>query len=94
MKVLVTGGAGFLGRNVVSSLVEAGHEVVLLVRGGRRPGLPETAAVIDGGMATPGLLAWVATSKFADHLPLYRIEQIAARQEVRDLMRALALPVG
>jgi transposase len=39
-------------------------------------------AIIDGGLASPGLLAWVATSKFADHLPLYRIEQIAARQNV------------
>lgn len=43
---------------------------------------PVAAAVIDGGMAAPGLLAWVATSKYLDHLPLYRIEQIAARQEV------------
>ena len=40
------------------------------------------AAIIDGGMAAPGLLAWVAVSKFADHLPLYRLEQIAARQHV------------
>lgn len=40
------------------------------------------AAIIDGGMAAPGLLAWVAVSKFADHLPLYRLEQIAARQSV------------
>lgn len=40
------------------------------------------AAVIDGGLATPGLLAWVATWKYADHLPLYRLEQIAARQDV------------
>ena len=39
-------------------------------------------AVINGGMAAPGLLAWVATSKYLDHLPLYRLEQIAARQNV------------
>lgn len=43
---------------------------------------PVEPAIIDGGMATPGLLAWVATSKYLDHLPLYRIEQIAARQAV------------
>ncbi|MBM5574314.1 transposase [Deefgea sp. CFH1-16] len=43
---------------------------------------PVLAAVIDGGMATPGLLAWVAISKYLDHLPLYRVEQIAARQQV------------
>ncbi|MBJ7308884.1 IS66 family transposase, partial [Rugamonas sp. CCM 8940] len=39
-------------------------------------------AIIDGGMAAPGLLAWLATSKYVDHLPLYRIEQIGARQQV------------
>ncbi|AVR87174.1 Mobile element protein [Thauera aromatica K172] len=43
---------------------------------------PVPAAIIDGGMAAPRLLAWVTVSKFVDHLPLYRIEQIAARSEV------------
>ena len=43
---------------------------------------PVPPAVIDGGMATPSLLAWVAISKYLDHLPLYRVEQIAARQQV------------
>jgi transposase len=43
---------------------------------------PIPPAVIDGGMAAPGLLAWIAVSKFVDHLPLYRIEQIADRQGV------------
>jgi len=43
---------------------------------------PVPAAVIDGGLATPALLAWVGTCKYADHLPLYRVEQIAARQGV------------
>lgn len=28
---------------------------------------PVSPAVIDGGMATPGLLAWVAISKYLDH---------------------------
>lgn len=43
---------------------------------------PVAPAVIDGGLAAPGLLAWVAIGKYLDHLPLYRLEQIAARQQV------------
>jgi transposase len=39
---------------------------------------PETA--IDKGMAGPGLLAYIVTSKFADYLPYYRLEDIFARQ--------------
>jgi transposase len=39
-------------------------------------------AIIDGGIAAPSLLSWIAVSKFVDHLPLYRIEQIAARSNV------------
>jgi transposase len=39
---------------------------------------PETA--IDKGLAGPGLLAYIVTSKFADYLPLYRLEDIFARQ--------------
>jgi len=37
---------------------------------------------IEKGMAGPGLLAHVAVSKLADHLPLYRLEQIFARQDI------------
>lgn len=37
---------------------------------------------IEKGLAGPGLLAYVVTSKLADHLPLHRLEQIFARQQV------------
>ena len=33
-------------------------------------------------MAAVGLLVWVLISQYVDHLPLYRLEQIAARQQV------------
>jgi transposase len=38
---------------------------------------------IEKGLAGPGLLAYVAVSKLGDHLPLYRLEQIFARQQVQ-----------
>lgn len=43
---------------------------------------PIPPAVIDGGMAAVGLYVWVVISKYLDHLPLYRLEQIAARDQV------------
>ena len=55
---------------------------------------PVPPAVIDGGMAAVGLLAWVIVSKFADHLPLYRLAQIAARQDVTLALPTLADWVG
>lgn len=40
---------------------------------------PVAPAIIDKGIPTPGLLAHVAVSKHADHLPLYRQEAIFGR---------------
>ncbi len=37
---------------------------------------------IERGLPGPSLLAYVVTSKLADHLPLYRLESIFARQRV------------
>jgi len=55
---------------------------------------PVPPAIIDGGMAAVGLLSWVMISKFLDHLPLYRLEQIAARQQVALSRSTLADWVG
>ena len=43
---------------------------------------PIPPAVIDGGMAAVGLYVWVLIGKYLDHLPLYRLERIAARDQV------------
>jgi transposase len=51
-------------------------------------------AIIDGGLAAPGLLAWVVTGKYLDHLPLYRLEQIASRSDVNLPRSTLADWVG
>lgn len=39
---------------------------------------PESA--IEKGLAGPGLLSYIVTSKFSDYLPLYRLEDIFERQ--------------
>lgn len=57
----------------------------------------EGAAPIAKGLAGPGLLAYVITSKLGDHLPLYRLERIFARQDVhiaRSTMCAWLLTTG
>jgi transposase len=49
---------------------------------------PIPPAVIDGGLAAVGLLAWVIVGKYLDHLPLYpqgarRIRKALKRQRLR-----------
>ena len=43
---------------------------------------PPLPSIIPKGIATPGLLAAIAVSKFADGLPLYRLEEIFSRQHI------------
>lgn len=40
---------------------------------------PAPARAVAGGYASAGLLAWIALSKYVDHLPLYRLEQMSSR---------------
>jgi transposase len=53
-----------------------------------QPPLP--ARPIEKGRPEPGLLAQVVTSKYGDHLPLYRLAQIFARHGVVVTRRTLA----
>jgi transposase len=55
---------------------------------------PVAPAIIDRGLATPGLLAWVMTAKYGEHLPLYRLEQIAERSGVELARSTMADWVG
>lgn len=55
---------------------------------------PVPAHVIDKGIPTTGLLAQVLVSKYADHLPLYRQEQIFARAGVHLPRSTLADWIG
>lgn len=55
---------------------------------------PIPPAVIDGGLAAIGLYVWLIIGKYMDHLPLYRLEQIAARERVILSRSTLAEWVG
>lgn len=58
---------------------------------------PMPARLIAGSIATPGLLAYVLTAKFADSLPFYRQERIFARLGVeisRATLCGWAIAVG
>src|SRR5262249_20707076 len=43
---------------------------------------PAVVGPIPKGLPGPGLLAHLITSKYADHLPLYRLEKIVSRSGV------------
>ncbi len=58
MKVLVTGGAGYIGSVVASQLVEAGHDTVVLddFSRGHAGAVPEGARLVRGNILDAGLV--------------------------------------
>jgi farnesol dehydrogenase len=57
VRVLVTGGTGFLGREVARQLLARDHQVVLLVRPGRKPDdLEAGLETVPGDVTDPGSL--------------------------------------
>lgn len=59
MKLLVTGGAGYIGSVVAELAADAGHEVVVLddLRAGFRAAVPQGSRLIVGAIGDPAVLA-------------------------------------
>ena len=78
MKALVTGGAGFIGSNLVELLVAEGHQVIVLddLSSGYRENLWPDAEFAQGDVAAPGesgdpVTHWGLTSKGACQTPRF-----------------------
>jgi uncharacterized protein (TIGR01777 family) len=46
MKIFITGGTGFIGRQLIARLVKLGHRVTLLSRSPKSPALPDTEKIV------------------------------------------------
>ena len=58
MRALVTGGAGFIGSNIATALLERGDEVTVFdnMSGGRSDAIPDGARFVDGDLRDPDAL--------------------------------------
>ena len=82
MKVLVTGGAGFIGAHVARHLLEAGYDVVVLddLSGGYEANVPTGATFVNGSVTDPELVEDLfRTHEFAFvfHLAAYAAEGLS-----------------
>ena len=66
MRVVVIGGTGHIGTYLVPSLVTAGHDVLVISRGSRRPYRDDPAEEVEGHFDRVGVPYDVRERAFAD----------------------------
>ena len=88
MKILVTGGAGYIGGTVAALLVERGHQAVVFdnLSHGRRDLLPDGVEFIEGELSDRGLLEDIFTSSKSKDNPFFGVLHFAALIEAGESM--------
>ncbi|MGQ9457593.1 MAG: UDP-glucose 4-epimerase GalE [Anaerolineae bacterium] len=91
MRILVTGGAGYIGSVVVAELIQAGHDVVVLdnLSQGHRAAVPPQAVFVKGDLGDRTLLNHL----FRTH-PVEAVMHFASRTLVGESMQNPFLYVG
>jgi UDP-glucose 4-epimerase len=89
MKVLVTGGAGFIGSHVADALLTAGHEVVVLddLSTGRRANVPDRASFVQGDIRDVAVVSKLFNEAKPDvvtHQAAQTSVAISTREPLRD----------
>jgi UDP-glucose 4-epimerase len=84
MRILVTGGAGFIGSHVVDGYLAAGHEVTVLdnLPSGRRVNVPRGARLVEEDVRSPAAHRLLAEGGFG--VLNHQAAQMDVRVSVRD----------
>jgi UDP-glucose 4-epimerase len=84
MRILVTGGAGFIGSHVVDAYVQAGHEVFVVddLSTGKRENLPPHVRFLQADIQDPALRQFMVAEKI--ELVSHHAAQMDVRRSVAD----------
>jgi len=84
MRILITGGAGFVGSHVADAYVAAGHEVVVVddFSTGKRTNVPVGAELVEGDIRESAVVAELAERRF--DLLSHHAAQMNVRRSVAD----------
>jgi len=86
MKILITGGAGFIGSQIAESYLQAGHEVHIMdnLATGKRENIPASARFIEMDITDPAVASVLAEERY--EVISHHAAQIDVRKSVADPM--------